>query len=190
MLPDKDGPGEGGGVQDRTRSEDTSVTLFREYLKVKTVHPQPDYDAALRFLERMAEELSLPMKKVEVCPGRVVAIMTWVGTRPELKSVVLNSHTDVVPVYEEHWKYDPFAAVKDAEGNIYGRGTQDMKCVTIQYIEAVRRLKVAGKRFPRTVHLTFVPDEEVGGHQGMETFVKHPEFQKLNIGFALDEEQR
>lgn len=94
----------------------------------------------------------------QVCPGRVVAIMTWVGTRPELKSVVLNSHTDVVPVYEvwdpspvteqsimgqhltygrmsvcqEHWKYDPFAAVKDAEGNVYGRGAQDMKCVTIQ----------------------------------------------------------
>lgn len=43
MLPDKDGPGEGGGVQDSTLSEDPSVTLFREYLKLKTVHPQPDY---------------------------------------------------------------------------------------------------------------------------------------------------
>lgn len=31
------------------------------------------------------------------------------------------------------------------------------------------------------------PDEEVGGQKGMETFVKHPDFQKLNIGFALDE---
>uniref|UniRef100_A0A672KXG9 N-acyl-aliphatic-L-amino acid amidohydrolase n=1 Tax=Sinocyclocheilus grahami TaxID=75366 RepID=A0A672KXG9_SINGR len=144
-------------------------------------------DAAVRFLERIAEELALPMKKVEVCPGRVVAIITWVGSRPELKSVVLNSHTDVVPVYEEHWKHDPFAAVKDEHGNIYGRGSQDMKCVTIQYIEAIRRLKAAGKRFSRTIHLTFVPDEEVGGHKGMETFVKHPEFQKLNIGFALDE---
>lgn len=35
--------------------------------------------------------------------------------------------------------------------------------------------------------LFFTPDEEVGGHKGMETFVTHPEFQKLNIGFALDE---
>ena len=33
----------------------------------------------------------------------------------------------------------------------------------------------------------FFLDEEVGGHKGMETFVTHPEFQKLNIGFALDE---
>uniref|UniRef100_A0A8C1PAQ8 N-acyl-aliphatic-L-amino acid amidohydrolase n=1 Tax=Cyprinus carpio TaxID=7962 RepID=A0A8C1PAQ8_CYPCA len=171
----------------RSLTEDPSVTLFREYLRLKTVHPEPDYDAALRFLERMAEELGLPIKKVEVCPGRVIAIITWVGSRPELKSVVLNSHTDVVPVYEEHWKYDPFAAVKDADGNIYGRGSQDMKCVTIQYIEAIRRLKTAGKRFSRTIHLTFVPDEEVGGHKGMETFVKLPEFHKLNIGFALDE---
>lgn len=31
------------------------------------------------------------------------------------------------------------------------------------------------------------PDEEIGGQKGMETFVKHPEFNKLNIGFALDE---
>ncbi|XP_018606700.2 aminoacylase-1-like isoform X3 [Scleropages formosus] len=94
-------------------------------------------------------------------------------------------HLLVLP--QEHWKYDAFAAVKDDEGNIYGRGAQDMKCVTIQYIEAVRRLRARGTTLPRTVHFLFVPDEEVGGHAGMEMFVKHPEFTKLNIGFALDE---
>lgn len=26
-----------------------------------------------------------------------------------------------------------------------------------RYIEAIRRLKAEGKRFPRTVHMTFVP---------------------------------
>ncbi|TKS71374.1 Aminoacylase-1A [Collichthys lucidus] len=186
MLPDKDGPGVGGG-QSSPEGEDTSVSLFREYLRLKTVHPDPDYDAALRFLERMADELGLPIKKIEVCPGRVVLIMTWEGMNPTLKSILLNSHTDVVPVFQEHWKYDAFSAFKDAEGNIYARGTQDMKCVTIQYIQAVRRLKAEGRKLMRTVHLMFVPDEEVGGHKGMETFVKHPEFQKLNLGFALDE---
>ena len=33
----------------------------------------------------------------------------------------------------------------------------------MQHLEAVRRLKAAGQAFPRTVHLSFVPDEEVGG---------------------------
>ncbi|KAJ3602019.1 hypothetical protein NHX12_029779 [Muraenolepis orangiensis] len=189
MLPDKDGPSGGGGQCSAQGStgEDPSVSLFREYLRLKTVHPEPDYDAALRFLDRIAEELDLPVKKIEVFPRRVVTIMTWEGTNPALKSILLNSHTDVVPVFQEHWKYDAFAGVKDAEGNIYGRGTQDMKCVTIQYIQAVRRLKAEGSQPMRTVHLMFVPDEEVGGQKGMETFVTRPEFQKLNIGFALDE---
>ena len=50
--------------------------------------------------------------------------MTWEGTDPSLPSVVLNSHTDVVPVYMDHWKVDPFAAHKMENGDIYGRGTQ------------------------------------------------------------------
>lgn len=57
----------------------------------------------------------------------------------------------------------------------------------LRYLEAVRRLKAEGHRFPRTIHMTFVPDEEVGGHKGMELFVRRPEFQALRAGFALDE---
>lgn len=42
MLPDKDGPGVGGGQSSR-EGEDPSVGLFREYLRLRTVHPDPDY---------------------------------------------------------------------------------------------------------------------------------------------------
>uniref|UniRef100_A0A8C5XBE4 Aminoacylase-1 n=1 Tax=Microcebus murinus TaxID=30608 RepID=A0A8C5XBE4_MICMU len=132
--------------------EHPSVTLFRQYLRIRTVQPKPDY-----------------------------------GTNPALSSILLNSHTDVVPVFKEYWSHDPFEAFKDSEGYIYGRGTQDMKCVSIQYLEAVRRLKLEGHSFPRTIHMTFVPEEEVGGHRGMELFVQRPEFRALKAGFALDE---
>ncbi|KGL83712.1 Aminoacylase-1, partial [Tinamus guttatus] len=159
----------------------------REALRINTVHPEPDYDAAVRFLERVGTDLGLASQKVEVCPGRVVLVLTWPGTNPRLRSILLNSHTDVVPVFEEHWTYPPFEAIKDSQGNIYARGAQDMKCVSIQYLEAIRRLKAEGKSFARTIHLTFVPDEEVGGHKGMEMFVQRPEFKALNVGFALDE---
>lgn len=43
MLPDKDGPSMGGGTQGTEGKEDPSVTLFREYLRLRTVHPAPDY---------------------------------------------------------------------------------------------------------------------------------------------------
>nr|XP_035930807.1 aminoacylase-1 isoform X4 [Halichoerus grypus] len=167
--------------------EHPSVTLFRQYLRIRTVQPKPDYGAAVAFLEERARQLGLGCQKVEVAPGHVVTILTWPGTNPRLSSILLNSHTDVVPVFKEHWSHDPFEAFKDAEGYIYARGAQDMKCVSIQYLEAVRRLKAEGHHFPRTIHMTFVPDEEVGGHQGMELFVQRPEFQALKAGFALDE---
>ncbi|KAL7985983.1 hypothetical protein Chor_011149 [Crotalus horridus] len=155
MLPEKDSKKLG----ERDPKEDPSVTLFREYLRIKTVQPQPDYDTAIKFLERIASELGLQCLKVEVCPDRVITILTWQGTNPQLRSILLNSHTDVVPVFEEYW----------------------------QYLEAIRRLKAEGRHFSRTIHMSFVPDEEIGGHKGMELFVKTPEFAALNVGFALDE---
>lgn len=75
----------------------------------------------------------------------------------------------------------------DEKGNIYARGSQDMKCVGIQYLEAIRRLKLAKQHFKRTIHISFVPDEEIGGELGMKDFVCTKDFKELNIGFSLDE---
>lgn len=44
-----------------------------------------------------------------------------------------------------------------------------------------------GLRFKRTIHMSFVPDEEIGGVLGMEAFVNTADFKALNVGFALDE---
>lgn len=41
-----------------------------------------------------------PPGPLQVAPGRVVTILTWLGTNPRLSSVLLNSHTDVVPVFK------------------------------------------------------------------------------------------
>ena len=35
----------------------------------------------------------------KVHPGQTVVVMKWPGSDPSLKSLVLNSHTDVVPVF-------------------------------------------------------------------------------------------
>uniref|UniRef100_A0A673ZGA7 Aminoacylase 1 n=1 Tax=Salmo trutta TaxID=8032 RepID=A0A673ZGA7_SALTR len=135
----------------------------------------------------IAEELGLPINKIEVCPGRVVSIMTWEGTNPALKTILLNSHTDCVPVY--HVKtWSTFKSFTSPSSCIphNQKGSCSMSPIGT-YIQAIRRLKADGRKFTRTIHLMFVTDEEVGGLKGMETFVKLPEFQKLNISFALDE---
>lgn len=167
--------------------EHPATTLFRDYIRINTMQPNPDYAKAMEFLAVQAKSLNLPYWTMECVAGKPIFVMTWEGSDPSLSAVILNSHTDVVPVFPESWIHEPFAAVKDEEGNIYGRGTQDMKCVGIQHIEAVRRLKKAGKKMKRTIHLTFVPDEEIGGLDGMKLFVNTPEFKAMNVGFSLDE---
>lgn len=114
--------------------------------------------------------------------------MTWVGSQPELPSIMFNSHMDVVPVVDDQWTHPPFTAHIDEHGKIFGRGTQDMKSVGMQYLAAIRALKRDGiEQMKRTIYITFVPDEEVGGNFGMRPFVKTDTFKALNVGVAFDE---
>ncbi|XP_055588181.1 aminoacylase-1-like [Uranotaenia lowii] len=163
------------------------IQIFREYLRIPSVHPDIDYDGCVEFLLRQASILELPCEVIEVDPGKPVVLMTWNGTHPEEGSILLNSHMDVVPVYAAKWSYPPFSAHMTDDGKIYGRGSQDMKCVGIQFLAVIRALKREGVRLRRTVHVTFVPDEEIGGTLGMKEFVKTDRFKQLNVGFAIDE---
>lgn len=142
----------------------------------------------MTFLQRQAKQLGLEFKVVvPVTPKKPVVILTWIGTQPELKSIILNSHMDVVPVFEEFWTHKPFAADIDADGKIFARGSQDMKCVGMQYLGALRYFKRNKVQFKRTIHVVFVPEEEIGGVDGMREFVHQEEFKKLNAGVSLDE---
>ncbi|XP_030378039.1 aminoacylase-1-like [Scaptodrosophila lebanonensis] len=164
------------------------IKIFREYLRIPTVHPNVDYTGCVEFLKRQAASLELPVEVI--CPvveTKPVVVIKWLGKQPELPSIILNSHTDVVPVFADKWTHPPFGADIDAEGRIFARGAQDMKCVGTQYLGAVRALKASGFQPKRTVYLTYVPDEEIGGHLGMRDLVQMDYFKKLNVGFSFDE---
>lgn len=59
----------------------------------------PPTDECVRFLSELAGGLNLPVTVVHLDPERPVVIITLLGTNPELPSVLLNSHMDVVPVF-------------------------------------------------------------------------------------------
>ena len=140
--------------------DNLSVERFVQYLQVKSVQPDPDYKSAVAFLEKYAKELNLKCKVVEVHPNRPVVVMTWDGVKgSSAGSILLNSHIDVVPVDEEKWTHPPFEA-KIVDGKIFARGSQDMKIIGIQYMEAIRRLQKEGFVPQRTVHLTWVPGND------------------------------
>lgn len=57
----------------------------------------------------------------------------------------------------------------------------------MQYLSALKALKLEGFVPKRTIHLSYVPEEETGGIGGMKEFVDTEEFKSLNVGFSLDE---
>ncbi|CAF0814633.1 unnamed protein product [Rotaria sp. Silwood1] len=172
-------------MNDNNNQNELAIQRFVEYIQIKTVQPEPDYDSAFKFLKNYAQELGLEYCLIKIDEGRQAAVLTWLSSSND-KSILLNSHIDVVPVFEENWIVPPFSG-EIHDGKIYGRGTQDMKCVGIQYLEAIRRLKTAKYEPKRTIHCLFVPDEEIGGDRGMKTLRTLDEFKNLNVGFVLDE---
>lgn len=140
------------------------------------------------FLKRQAELLNLTFNVYRLFNAKSpIVVISWIGRNPNLPSVMLNSHMDVVPAFPEHWTHPPFAAEIDELGRIFARGAQDTKSMGVLYLAAIRALKKSGKTLDRTLHLTYVPDEETDAIFGMKQFVHHDIFKSLNIGFAIDE---
>ncbi|WJZ83616.1 hypothetical protein VitviT2T_003284 [Vitis vinifera] len=163
------------------------VSRFQRYLQINTAQPNPNYYEAADFIVSQAQSISLHSQTLEFVKGKPIVLLKWPGSNPNLPSILLNSHTDVVPAEHHKWTHPPFDAHVDGNGDIYARGSQDMKCVGLQYLEAIRRLKSSGFQPLRTVYLSFVPDEEIGGHDGAEKFADSDEFKKMNVGIVLDE---
>lgn len=167
--------------------DDAAIARFQQYLRINTAHPTPDYSAAAAFLLSEADAIGLQSQTLEFAPGKPLLLLKLPGRRPSLPAVLLNSHTDVVPAEPHKWTHPPFAAAIDSSNNIHARGSQDMKCVTTQQLEALRRLRSSGFVPDRTVYLSFVPDEEIGGGDGAARFASSDKFRDLGVGVVLDE---
>jgi acetylornithine deacetylase/succinyl-diaminopimelate desuccinylase-like protein len=79
--------------------------------------------------------------------------------------LVLVSHSDVVPVEVDAWSHDPFGG-EIHDGQLWGRGTLDMKGVAVMHADAVAALAHADAAPAREVIIVVVPDEEAGGGEG------------------------
>ena len=47
------------------KAESKSVSLFREFLRLHTEHPTPDYESAVKFIEKQAREYGLDFERLE-----------------------------------------------------------------------------------------------------------------------------
>ncbi|HSE29656.1 MAG TPA: M20 family metallopeptidase [Candidatus Saccharimonadales bacterium] len=94
----------------------------------------------------------------------VPSLLAYKGNRTAKFDILLNAHVDVVPADPSSFK----VAVKD--GRIYGRGVLDMKGTAIALAQV---FKQAVNNVPYNLGLQIVSDEEVGGQDGVNYYLKN-----------------
>ena len=91
----------------------------------------------------------------------------WASVGPEGDGgLILNGHTDCVPVDGQPWTTSPFM-LTERDGRLFGRGSCDMKGFLACVLAAVP--KMLGAPLLRPFHFAFSHDEEIGcvGVRGM-----------------------
>lgn len=84
------------------------------------------------------------------------------GKNRERSPVLFTGHMDVVPAAAEAWSYPPFSG-EIVEGEVWGRGSQDMKGPQCALLEALNELVRQGWRPQQDLWLYLSCDEETGG---------------------------
>ena len=126
-------------------------------------------------LQTYLEGTGLDVARYEAAPGRVSLVARIEGRDPSAPSLLLNGHTDVVPVNADGWDRDPFGG-ELIDGEVWGRGAIDMLGLTASMAVVFRHL--ADTNFRPAGDLIFfgVADEESGSKYGAQWMAdNHPD---------------
>jgi acetylornithine deacetylase/succinyl-diaminopimelate desuccinylase-like protein len=166
---------------------DAATRLLQEYVRIDTSNPPGDTRQAADFLAGIFERAGIPVTRYESAPGKAIVYARLAATvQPRAgKALLLLNHMDVVPADRSQWKLDPFAA-EVRNGELWGRGSFDMKGQAIAQILAFLRLKRERVPLARDVILLAEPDEEVGGALGARWMIAN-HYGELDPEYVIDE---
>jgi len=169
---------------DWSRTADEAIKTLQEYIRINTSNPPGDTSKTADFLTAILEREGIPVTRYESAPGKVIVLARLKGSG-KAKPILLLHHMDVVPADKSRWPRDPFGG-ELVDGEIWGRGSMDMKGLGTIHLYAFLELKRQGVPLARDVILMAVPDEEVGGGLGARWMIER-HFAELDPEYVLDE---
>ena len=171
---------------DWERINKSAVDLLQRYVRIESIDPPANTAEAANFVKLLLEENGIEAKLYASGPnGQTNLVARVAGRDRSKKPLLLLNHLDVVPVDRKAWKFDPFAAVIQ-EGEIWGRGTMDMKGIGIEQMMALATLKKAGIAPARDIVMLSTADEENNGTYGIRWMIDN-HFQDIDAEYVLDE---
>src|SRR3954452_7071096 len=166
---------------------DEVTRLLSEYVAIDTSNPPGDTTRAAAFLTAILDKEGIPVTRYESAPGKVIiyARLKATTTPAAGKSILMLHHMDVVPADRTQWKTDPFTPTIQ-NGDLWGRGSMDMKGQGIAQLVAFLMLKRQNVPRNRDVILMAEPDEEVGGALGARWMIAN-HYAELDPEYVIDE---
>ncbi len=141
-------------MDDRQRCHD----ILSDLIAFPTVSADSNLDL-IAYVSNLLEDAGALVEVQQNQAGTKANLFATMGSTDQGGGIVLSGHTDVVPVADQNWTRDPFKMV-EVDGNLFGRGTCDMKGFIAATLAKAGVLRDAATKRP--IHFAFTYDEEVG----------------------------
>ena len=169
------------------QEQEEITRLLQQYVAIDTSNPPGDTTKAADFLTAILVAEGIPVTRYESAPGKAIVYARLKATVSPVagKAILLLQHMDVVPADRAQWKTDPFQPAIQG-GDLWGRGSMDMKGQGIAHLVAFLMLKRQNVPRTRDVILLAEPDEEVGGALGARWMIAN-HYAELDPEYVIDE---
>ena len=134
-----------------------SITLLSKLIAFDTTSYKSNLDLIL-YIKDLFEQQNIRVELNFNSEKNKANLLASIGPIDQA-GILLSGHSDVVPVEGQQWTSPAFEAT-EKNGNIYGRGTADMKGFLACAI--ITMLKASQLQLKRPLHLCISYDEEIG----------------------------
>ena len=136
----------------------TAIEILEKLVGFDSVSGKPNHEI-IGYIKDTLEAQGLEVVLSFDAEGERANVFATIGPNVD-GGVMLNGHTDVVPVEGQDWASDPFTLTLQGD-RLYGRGSVDMKGFLACVMASVPVFQAAG--LTRPIHIAFTYDEEIGG---------------------------
>ncbi|HLG46158.1 MAG TPA: acetylornithine deacetylase [Reyranella sp.] len=136
----------------------SSIEMLKHLVAFDTTSRNSNLEL-IQYIQGYLHEFGVRSTLVPNAEGTKANLFATIGPEAE-GGIVLSGHTDVVPVDGQPWETDPWTLTEKPDGNLYARGTCDMKGFIAAALSHVPAFQKAELKVP--MHFAFSYDEEIG----------------------------
>ena len=161
------------------------MALLQELIRIDTANPPGNEEPAQLLLAETLTQAGFDCELLAAQPGRP-NLVARLGGESDGPTLCLLGHADTVPADPSEWSFDPWAG-DVVDGEVRGRGAQDMKDQVAAEVAAAAALARDGWRPRRGALLVVITaDEEMGAAAGAQWLCReHPD--KVRSDYVLNE---